>query len=336
MEKFAVPSSVVPVGLGAYLPERVLSNDDLAQRVDTSHEWIVARTGICQRHIAAEGETAASMATLAGKEALADAQLEPSDIGLLVLATMSADTPFPATACYVQAKLGLPCGPALDVSAACTGFLYALEVAVGMMRVGAYRHALVIGTEKMSSLLDWEDRSTCVLFGDGAGAMVLSACSESGVGYLASLLQADGRGAAWLRMPAGGCLRPPSIQTVERREHFLKMDGREIFRFAVRKGIENMEALLKREALSADEVACFVPHQANIRIIESLAERFKLPMERFFVNIDRVGNTSAASVPIALKEARDKGRFKKGDLVLLVAFGAGLTWGSTLLKWAYE
>lgn len=325
--------SVIVRGVGSYVPPRVLTNDDLSRMVETSDEWIRSRTGIRERRIAADEETTSDMATKAAREALLSAGMEPADIDLIVVATITPDMPFPSTACLVQSKLGLGKIPAFDLEAACSGFLYGLDVTAGLLASGKYRNALVIGAEKLSSITDWEDRTTCVLFGDGAGAVVLSQVEESGVGIVGSMLGADGDEAQLLNMPAGGSARRPSPETVAAGEHFLKMQGNLVFKSAVRVMAQCAMDILGQHGLKPEDIACVVPHQANTRIIEALSTRLGIGMERFKVNLDRFGNTSAASIPIALDEAVRNGRIQTGDYVLLVAFGAGLTWASTLLKW---
>ncbi|MEM8550357.1 MAG: beta-ketoacyl-ACP synthase III [Verrucomicrobiota bacterium] len=328
------PSASVTIqGLGVYLPEKSVSNDELALSVDTSDEWIRTRTGIRERRVAAESEASSDLGLKACQSALADAGISAEEVALLIVATMSPDMSFPSTACILQGKMGLSHIVAFDITAACSGFLYAIETATRMMQSGQYRHALVVGAEKMTSLMDWDDRTTCVLFGDGAGACVLGLSDEPGGGVIDSLLRANGERADLLHMPGGGSARPATVATVQAHEHFLKMNGKEIFKVAVRDMGKVALDLLERCNVSPDEIACFIPHQANIRIIDAMAQRMGVPMDRFLINIDRYGNTSAASVPIALKEAVDNGRVKKGDYVLLAAFGAGLTWGATLIKW---
>lgn len=329
----SVVPSVVISGIGTYIPEKRVTNDDIAQLVETSDEWIRSRSGISERRIAAPGETTSNMGAEAARRAMADAGVSIDEIDLIIVGTMSPDMPFPSTACLIQAQLGARPIPAFDVISACSGFLYTLEVANCMVRCGNIRNALVIGAEKMSAILDWQDRSTCVLFGDGAGAVVLSPSQQPGVGILNVQLRAQGAGAGLLNMPAGGCATPASVQSVNDRGHYLKMNGREVFKHAVREMGDITLQVLEQSGVSADQVCCIIPHQANIRIIESLANRLKLPMERFLVNIDRFGNTSAASVPIALEEARNNARFGSGDYTLMTVFGAGLTWGGALVKW---
>lgn len=326
-------ASVVVSGTGAYLPANVLSNDDLTRMVDTSDEWIVTRTGIRERRIAAPGETTSDMAATASRRAIEDAGLKPEDIDLLVLATITPDMLFPSTACILQTKLGLRNIPAFDVEAACSGFLYVLDIAQAMLRAGNFKHALIVGAEKLSSIVDWNDRSTCVLFGDGAGAAVLSRSATPGVGVISSILGSDGSGGEMLFMPGGGAVRPATEESVRARQHFLKMNGKEVFKVAVRIMEKAAREILEQHDLSPADVALVVPHQANIRIIEMLASRLSIPLERFGLNIDRLGNTSAASIPLVLDEARRADRIASGDVILMVAFGAGVTWGASLLRW---
>ncbi len=326
-------ASIILRGLGAYAPAKRLSNDDLTHLVDTSDEWIRTRTGISERRVAAPLENASDMGVEAARQALAQAGLTPADVDLLIVGTMTPDLQFPSTACLIQDKLGLRSVPAFDISAACCGFLYVLEVGTAMLRSGSYRNALVIGAEKMSSVLDWQDRTTCVLFGDGAGAAVLMPSAEKEAGVLGSILRADGSNVNLLYMPGGGSSCPATHASIEEHKHFLKMNGKEVFKIAVREMEQAIRDLLEKHHLTAAQVGLVVPHQANIRIIEALAQRLELPPERFVVNIERYGNTSAASIPLALAEAQAAGRLKPGEFVVLVAFGAGLTWGATLLKW---
>lgn len=325
-------TSVLLQGIGSYLPERILTNDELAKTVDTSDEWIRTRTGIGERRVAANGQASSDLAVEAAKAAMADAGITAQDLDLIIVATMSPDMAFPSTACLVQHKLGARQVTAFDVTAACSGFLYALETATSLLKAGAYRHALVIGAEKMTSLMDWDDRTTCVLFGDGAGAAVLSKSDTPGEGVIQTILRADGERPSMLWMPGGGSANPATVETVENHQHFLKMNGKEIFKVAVRDMGQVALDVLETAGVSPEEVACFIPHQANIRIIDSMAKRMGVSMDRFLINIDRYGNTSAASIPIALVEARETGRIKSGDYVLMAAFGAGLTWGASLVK----
>lgn len=312
-------------GTGSALPVRCVTNAELAQRVDTSDEWIVERTGIRQRHIAGQGETTATLATDAARAAIEAAGLTPADIGLIVLATATPDNTFPATATKVQALLGVPDCIAFDVAAVCSGFLYALGVADAMLRAGAARHALVIGAETMSRILDWEDRATCVLFGDGAGAVVLSASDEGdGRGILATQLHADGRHGPMLYVDGG----PSTTQTVGH----LRMQGREVFRHAVTNLSAVMGEVLAEAGVEPGDVDWVVPHQANARIIDATARKLGLPPERIVLTVDRHANTSAASVPLALDEAVRDGRIRPGQLVVLEAMGGGFTWGAALVR----
>jgi len=329
-----LPVSTVILGTGAYAPARVLTNTELALTIDTSDEWIVSRSGIRERHIAAPGEMTSDMAVHAARLALADAKLQPADIDLLVIATITPDMPMPATACSVQHKLGLSTSTAcFDLNAACSGFIYALDTACAMVGSGRYRHALVIGVEKLSSIVDWTDRTTCVLFGDGAGAAVIGASPRPAVGLIGAKLGSYGDCVDLLCIPAGGSNTPASTASLASRGHFLKMKGKEVFKYAVRGMEEAARDILEQHGIAANQINLVIPHQANLRIIESIAQYLELPMERFFVNLDRYGNTSAASIPIALDEARRAGRINPGDLTLLVAFGAGLTYGSALIRW---
>lgn len=328
------PKSVIIRSVGVHTPERRVTNEELSRTVDTSDEWIRTRSGIGERRIAGPDENPSDMGAKAGAQALQRAGLSPADVDLLVVATMTPDLPFPSTACLVQAKLGLRRDiPCFDIAAACSGFIYALQVAADMVRGGRYRRALVVGSEKLSSVVDWTDRSTCVLFGDAAGAAVVEACDTPGVGILANLLGADGSNAELLWAPAGGSAKPASAETLAAREHYLRMNGKEVFKLAVRVMASSCEKVLAEAGVSSDQVACFIPHQANIRIIEAVAAQLGLGMDRFPLNLECFGNTSAASIPLALEQAWREGKIRHGDLVLMVAFGAGLTWGATLLRW---
>ena len=314
------PSSIVILGTGSYAPERVMTNDELAHRVATSDEWIRSRSGIRERRIAAPGEATSDMAVQAARRALGDANVEAGDIDLLIVATFTPDLLLPSAACIVQNKLGLsPAAASFDVNAACSGFIYALDAGCAMLASGRYHKALVVGVEKLSPVVDWSDRTTCVLFGDGAGAAVLGVGKEPGRGLLGTNLGALGNSVDLLYIPAGG--------------QFIRMKGREVFKAAVRAMEDISRSILEQHGLNGSNIALVIPHQANLRIIEALAEYLEMPMDRFFVNVDRYGNTSAASIPMALDEARRAGRIKSGDLILLVAFGAGLTYGSALIRW---
>lgn len=327
------PSTVI-LGTGSYAPARVMTNAELSQIVDTSDEWIITRSGIRERRIAAEGETASDMGVHAARRAMEDAGITAAEIDLLVVATLTPDLPMPATACIVQHKLGVPTTAAcFDLSAACTGFLYALDTVCAMVGSGRYKKALIIGVEKLSSIVDWKDRTTCVLFGDGAGAVVVGTSPEPGVGLIGTKLGALGENVDLLCIPNGGSSAPATAASIAAGSHFIKMKGKPLFKLAVRVMDEAARDILEQHHLRADQISLVVPHQANLRIIEAISDYLELPMERFFVNVDRYGNTSAASIPLALDEARRSGRIKRGDLTLLVAFGAGLTYGSALIRW---
>ncbi len=330
----SAPRSVTIKGTGSYTPQKALTNNDLSKIVDTSDEWIFTRTGIRERRVAAENETSSTMGAEAGKRAIENAGLKAEDIDVIVVGTMTPDMPFPSTACLVQDKMGIKNAVCFDVEAACSGFLYIMEIASGLLQTGRYRNALIIGSEKLSSIMDWQDRTTCVLFGDGAGAAVLSLAEEGdNSGIIDFKLGADGSKADMLHQPGGGCALPPSTESLNDRQHFLKMRGTEVFKQAVRVMGQAAVEILEQNGIDSDQLACVIPHQANMRIIESLSSRLHIPIERFFLNLDKYGNTSAASIPIALDEAARAGRIKSGDTILLVAFGAGLTWGSTLIRW---
>jgi 3-oxoacyl-[acyl-carrier-protein] synthase-3 len=333
MSAGAARHPVAILGTGSYAPERVLTNDELSHMVETTDEWIVTRTGIRERRIAGAHEQASDMAAKAAAAAMRAAGIQPQDIDAVIVATMSGDLPFPATACLVQQKLGLPMCTAFDVQAACTGFIYGLEVASALVQGGGHRHVLLIGTEKLSSIIDWKDRSTCVLFGDAAGAVVLGRSPTTHGGLLGIKTGADGSDVHLLYQPAGGSKHPATADTVAHRQHFLRMNGREVFKHAVLVMERAVVDLLQENGLSPGQVDCLVPHQANRRIIDTLGERLGLPLERVFINLDRYGNTSAASIPLALDEAVRGGRIRSGQTVACVAFGAGLTWGSVLMRW---
>jgi 3-oxoacyl-[acyl-carrier-protein] synthase-3 len=325
--------SVVISGIGSYAPPHILTNDDLSKMVETTDDWIRSRTGIRERRIAGPDETTSDLAARAGGEAIANAGLTPADIDLLIIGTVTPDMPFPNTACFVQQKLGLGKIPAFDVEAACSGFIYIVEIARSLMLTSGFRHALVIGAEKLSSITNWQDRTTCVLFGDGAGAVVLSLSEQPGVGVLHTLMGADGTETGILCVPAGGSASPSTVETIERSLHTIHMQGNQVFKIAVRVMCQSASDILARAGLTAADVSLVIPHQANNRIIEALSQRLGIGMERFKINLDRYGNTSAASIPIALDEAYRNGRIHSGDIILMVAFGGGLTWAATLIKW---
>jgi 3-oxoacyl-[acyl-carrier-protein] synthase-3 len=326
--------STVILGTGSYAPKRVLTNDDLARMVDTSDEWIRARSGIRERRIAAADEATSDLALHAARRALGDAGVAASEIDLVVVATVTPDYSMPSTACVLQHKLGVPTTAAcFDVNAACSGFIYALDTVCAMIGSGRYKKALVIGAEKLSSIVDWQDRGTCLLFGDGAGAAVVGTSEKAGVGLIGTKLGALGEDTGLLLVPGGGSRLPTSAESFKRGDHFIKMKGKEVFKLAVRVMEEAARDILEQHGLEATQIGLVIPHQANLRIIDAIAQYLELPIERFYVNVDRYGNTSAASIPIALDEARQAGRIRRGDITLLVAFGAGLTYGSALIRW---
>lgn len=324
--------NAVITGWGSYAPARVMTNLELERIVDTSDEWISSRTGIRERHIAADGETTSSMATRAARAALERAKLRPQDVQLIIVGTCSPDYLFPATACLVQSELGATHAGAFDVEAACTSFVTALGIARGMIMSGTVQNALVIGAETLSRFLNWKDRTTCVLFGDGAGAVVIEA-SNASVGVESVVLHSEGAKGELLMVAAGGSRIPASKETLELGKHFITMQGGEVFKLAVKSMSDAAEEAIREAGLTLDDIDLMIPHQANLRIIEGVAKRLHFPMDKVFVNIQRYGNTSAASVPIAITEAEATGRLKRGDKILLVAFGGGFTWGASVLEW---
>jgi 3-oxoacyl-[acyl-carrier-protein] synthase-3 len=309
-----------------------MTNAELEQLVDTSDEWIVSRTGIRERRIAEPDEASSDLAYEASKEALEDAGVSPDEIDLVIVGTATPDMLFPATACILQDRLGAKQAGAFDVSAACTSWAYAAAVAHGYVSSGQAETVLVVGAETLSKIINWKDRNTSVLFGDSAGAVVMKSC-EPGNGFLSFHLGSDGAGSPFIALPAGGSRLPASYETVERQQHFLTMNGREVFKFAVRCIPRAIEEAVRRAGLDIEDVDWFIPHQANIRIIDAAAERLQQPKEKFFVNVERYGNTSSASVPVALYEAVHSGQIKEGDVVVMVAFGGGLTWASCAIRW---
>ncbi len=325
-------TNVYIAGVGAYTPERVVTNEDFEKTLDTSDEWITQRTGIKERHYVADGQVTSDMAFEASKKALKAASLEPADIDLIVVATATPDMVFPSTACLTQAKLGAADAVCFDIVAGCTGFLYALVTASQFVKQGTARNALVIGAEILTRFTDMTDRTSCVLFGDGAGAVVLKPCGPER-GIIRSLLGADGTLARLLDMPAGGSKMPPSHETVDQRLHVITMQGRKVYVNAVKAMGDSIVKVIEDAGFQGSDLDILFPHQANIRIIQSVAERAGLPMEKVFVNIQKYGNTSAASIPIALAEAVEAGRVDEGMLVGMVAFGAGFTWGAALIRW---
>jgi 3-oxoacyl-[acyl-carrier-protein] synthase III len=312
------------------VPDRVVTNADLEKIVDTTDEWIRTRSGIRERRMCEEGQNTADMAALAARRALESAGVDPLDVDVLILSTATPDHLLPSTACETQARIGAHRAAAFDISAACAGWLYGLTIAHGLIRSGSHRHVLVVGAEKMSAIIDYSDRATCVLFGDGAGAALVGG---DGSGLLASHIQTDGRFAQLLWRPAGGAALPSTPETQAQRLEYVKQEGREVFKRAVLAMEESSRAVLARTGLGIADVDLVIPHQANIRIIESAASRLGFDEDRTIVNIDRYGNTSAASIPLALAEAADDGRLRDGDLVLMSGFGAGMTWASALIRW---
>ncbi|WP_459841615.1 beta-ketoacyl-ACP synthase III [Halanaerocella petrolearia] len=319
-------------GLGSYVPNQVLTNGDLEEIVDTSDEWITKRTGIKERRVVAEKVTTSELGYEAAKRALVDAELEAEELDLILVATSTPDyVGFPSTACLIQDNLGINKIPAFDVAAACTGFVYGLSIAAQHIETGAYDNILVIGSETLSKVVDWEDRGTCVLFGDGAGAAVLTPTDSGGI--LANHLGADGSRSDVLKIPGGGSCNPLSQQLLDKGDHYLEMEGNAVFKFAVRILGKAAKKALQQVDLDKEDIDYLVPHQANIRIIDSAAKRLKLDREQIYVNLDKYGNTSAASIPLALDEAVKEDKIDSGDTVVLVGFGAGLTWGATVLEW---
>ena len=319
--------------LGRYVPERVMTNDDLAKLVDTSDEWIRTRTGIRQRHVAEPGTGTSALASRAARECLELAGVGAAEVDLIVVATVTPDMPFPATACLVQDQLGATKAWAFDINAACSGFAYALTVGAQFVESGAHRKVLVIGADVMTSILDYTDRTTCILFGDGAGAVLLEP-GDDGTGVLDFLHEVDGSGGNLLCMPGGGSLRPASHETVDRRMHAIRQEGPAVFKYAVKKFSEVSLQLLERNRVKPADLDLFVPHQANLRIIDAVGERLGLPEDKIVKNIHEYGNTTAATIPLALGTALDQGRLRAGDLVLLAAVGAGLTVGTVLVRWS--
>ena len=322
-------------GWGNYAPSAILTNADLERMVDTSDEWIVSRTGIRERRVAAAHETTASMAAIAGARAIAVAGIEPDEIDLILVATLTPDYWMPSTAALVKEAIGNTRAAAMDVAAACSGFVYAYATAHAYVTSGMARHVLVIGAELLTRFLDYTDRGTCILFGDGAGAVVVSASDEP-TGPHGIELTTEPQGAYMIWLPSGGSKRPASVETVARGEHFIRMEGKETYRFATKTLASSALAAIDRAGLRLDDIDLIIPHQANVRIIEAVAKGLSFPMERIFVNVDRFGNTSAASVPLALSEAVDSGRVKVGDRIVFVAFGAGFTSGAVALEWSVD
>jgi 3-oxoacyl-[acyl-carrier-protein] synthase-3 len=319
-------------GIGAYVPDRILTNGELSTMVDTSDEWIMERTGIRERRIAAPEQALSDLCRPAIEQALAQAGVDAGSVDLLIVATVTPDMAFPSTGAILADELGMPDAGAYDLSAGCTGFMYALAQAYGMMAAGLSQRAVVAGGDVLSKIMDWTDRTTCVLFGDGAGAVVLEPVERGG--FLGFELGADGSGGPQLYMPAGGSRMPASAETIAGHEHFAKMNGREVFKFATRVLVSSAEAILEKCGRTLDEVDVYIPHQANVRIIDHAVGKLGIPADKVIVNVDRYGNTSSGSIPLALAEAEAAGRLHEGDLVLMTGMGAGLTWGSALMEWS--
>ena len=323
--------------LGTYVPPRLLTNADLERMVETTNDWIMSRVGIKERHIADKGVGTSDLAAEAARRALAQRGIDANELDAIIVATVTPDMMFPATACLVQDKIGAKNVWGFDLQAGCSQFVYALQVGAQFVRTGAHKKVMVIGADVMSSIIDYTDRATCVLFGDGAGAVVLEAVDESDgdIGLIDFLHEVDGAGGVSLYMPGGGSLNPSSHETVDKKMHYVHQDGAAVFKFAVRKMSEACVTILERNKLTGNDLDLMIPHQANLRIINATAERLKLAPEKVVINIERYGNTTGATIPLAMQSAIEEGRLKKGDLVLLAAVGAGFTVGTTLLRWAY-
>jgi len=320
------------IGTGSYAPEKILTNEDLSKLVDTSDEWITSRTGIKQRHIAREDEQTSDMAAEASKKALEMAGLTASDLDMIIVGTISGDMPMPACAAFVQAKLGAKC-PAFDISAACAGSLFGLSIADQFIKTNAAKNILVLGVELLSRILNWEDRNTCVLFGDAAGAFILAPSEKESRGILSTHIHTDGDYTNILTIPGGGSISPMNEETLEKKLNFVHMNGREVYKFAVRSLTSVIKEGLDAHGFEKEDVDHVVPHQANIRIVDAVLKNLKIPKEKTVLNIDRYGNTSSASVPVTLDEAVRSGRIKEGDLVAMMAIGAGMSWGSAMIRW---
>ena len=321
--------------LATYVPPRILSNSDLEKMVETSDEWITSRTGIRERHIVDKGTATSDLAVAAAQKALAERGLTPNDVEAIVVGTVTPDMLFPSTACVVQHKLGAKGAWGFDLSAACSAFVYALQTGAQFIATGAHKRVLVIGADVMSSIIDYTDRATCVIFGDGAGAVLLEPAEDDSVGLIDFMHEIDGSGGCALYMPGGGSLHPSTHETVEKKMHYVHQDGQAVFKYAVRKMADLCEKILQRNGIKGSDIDAFIPHQANRRIITATADRLKLKPESVIINIDRYGNTTAATIPLAMETAREEGKLKKGSLVLLASVGAGFTTGVTLLRWAY-
>jgi 3-oxoacyl-[acyl-carrier-protein] synthase-3 len=328
-----VPVRAKISALGTYVPPRVLTNADLERMVETSDEWITSRVGIRERHIVESGQATSHMAVEAAKRCLASRGIDGAEVEVIIVATVTPDMFFPATACLVQDRLGAKGAWGFDLSAACSGFVYALQTGCKLVEAGAQKKVLVIGADTMSSIIDYTDRATCVLFGDGAGAVLIEPAAEGEVGMIDFHHEVDGSGGCSLFMPGGGSLHPSSHETIDKRMHYVHQDGQAVYKFAVRKMVEAAETVLTRNGLTGADLACFIPHQANRRIITSSAERLGLREDQVIINIDRFGNTTAATIPLATETAIEEGRLKKNDLVLIASVGAGFTVGAALLRW---
>jgi len=326
------PSGIGILGIGSYVPEGVLTNSDLEKMVDTTDEWIKERTGISKRHRASDDVATSDLAQEAAKRALVDAGIGPDDVDVIIVGTATPDMFFPSTACLVQKAIGATKAVAFDISAACSGFLYGLSLAEHLVKGGGYKYILVVGAETLTKILDWTDRTTCVLFGDGAGAAVVGLVGP-GRGFISSLLKSDGTMGDLLQLPAGGSRMPPSEETLRKHLHYVKMEGNKLFKAAVKAMASAAQAVLADAGYTGDDLDFLVPHQANLRIIDSTAAKLKLPPEKVFINIGEYGNTSAASIPIALEEAKRRGLLRPGMLIEMVSFGGGLTWACTLMRW---
>src|ERR1700722_9414750 len=322
-------------GVAGYVPPQVITNADIEKMVDTNDQWIRERTGISQRHIVDRGVGTSHLATAAARQVLEKTNTSAEEIDLIIVATVTPDMLFPATACLVQDRLGAKHAWGFDLSGACSGFIYALQVGSKLIESGAHKKVMVIGADAMSSIIDYTDRATCVIFGDGAGAVLLEPCGEGEIGLIDYWHEVDGSGAPALNMPGGGSLHPPTAETVEKKMHYVHQDGQAVYKFAVRKMAEAAETILVRNGGEGKDLGCFIPHQANKRIILSTAERLGMPEESVIINIDRYGNTTAATIPLAMQTALEEKRLKKGDLVLLASVGAGFTVGATLLRWEF-
>lgn len=329
------PVRVKISALGTYVPPRLLTNQDLEKMVDTTNQWIMERTGIRERHVVDKGVATSDLAVEAAKKALALRSLTPRDLDAIIVATVTPDMFFPATACLVQHKLGAKDVWGFDMNAACSSFVYGLQVGTQFVATGAHKKVMVVGADVMSSIIDYTDRATCIIFGDGAGAVLLEPADEDGLGVIDFLHMIDGSGGTSLYMPGGGSLNPATHETVDKKMHYVHQDGQAVFKFAVRNMGDVCERLLERNGLKAEDIDVFIAHQANKRIITATADRVGLAPERVIINIDRYGNTTSATIPLAMETARQEGKLKKGSMVMLASVGAGFTVGATLLRWAY-